>query len=376
MVCRLSESVPGLIPWLTVRHHRDSTDLYWRRGVFLRHWNNAYDSEALLALHGSTDLVLQVRAPSPDLYFHVLRDSIEDLIRRRWPGLDGHRLYIPCPGELADGKPCSGLFPLTGLLTQRASGRTTVTCMDCPAAPEISLLLTGFTEPIAPLSAQLKAVQERLADMSAGIASIQGKEAEIADTVRRAYSILSADVTDCPRLFTLSPLRPAGMKRGRIYQNHYRLTLWCEHPGCEHAWEPATYDIDVTKERFARIAPYAVLVVQVLQLVVPLAGAVAAAVQPGAARDDLQARLTVMQTLVADLPVTSDSRMEDALGQPTGRLTEAQGTGLRALRAILFERDKLGDFGGLRRVQTPSGDLIWVCQGHYGTYDPGLPIVA
>ena len=31
LVCRLSEWVPGLISWLTVRHHRASTGLHWRR---------------------------------------------------------------------------------------------------------------------------------------------------------------------------------------------------------------------------------------------------------------------------------------------------------------------------------------------------------
>ena len=102
LLCRMSEPAPGLIPWLTVRHHRDSTGIYWRRGVFLRHRIAAYGSEALIELRGSTELAVQVRAPSPDMYFNVLRDSIEDLITRRWPGL-GYRLYIPCPGQPPTG---------------------------------------------------------------------------------------------------------------------------------------------------------------------------------------------------------------------------------------------------------------------------------
>jgi hypothetical protein len=113
LLCRMSEPAPGLIQWLTVCHHRDSTDVYWRRGVFLRHRIAACGSEALLELRGSTELAVQVRAPSPDLYFNVLRDSIEDLITRRWPGL-GYRLHIPCPGTNADGSPCTGVFPLDG----------------------------------------------------------------------------------------------------------------------------------------------------------------------------------------------------------------------------------------------------------------------
>ena len=79
--------------WLTVRHRRAATALHWRTGVFLRHPNPAYDSEALLELPTLTRLALEVRAPSPDLYFHVLRDSIEELIGSRWPGLSYRHAY-------------------------------------------------------------------------------------------------------------------------------------------------------------------------------------------------------------------------------------------------------------------------------------------
>ena len=373
LVFRLSEPAPGLIPWLTVRHNRHSTGIYWRDGVFLRHRDNAYASEALLELRGETELALHVRAPSPDLYFHFLRDSIEDLISRRWPGLEKPRLYIPCPGLKMDGAPCPGMFPLEGVLRQREGGQRTVTCMECPAAPEISVLLTGFTAP--PLETKLDQVHEEVASLRTDVTSVHGLAAVIADTVRRVHRMLSTEVTDCPRLFTFAPHRPSGSKRARVYQDHYRLTLWCEHPGYEHPWEPGTYDLDVTKERLARIVPYAILVIRTLQLIVPLADAVAVALQPVAQRDDLKSRLAITEAAIAALPATTEAQMEDALGQPTGQLTEAQGKALRALRTIIFERDPLGDFGGLRRVQAPSGDFLWVCEKHYPDYDPGLPII-
>jgi hypothetical protein len=42
--------------------------------------------------------------------------------------------------------------------------------------------------------------------------------------------------------------------------------------GCEHLWKSATYDLDVPKDWFVKIAPYAILVVRTLRLVVPPAG--------------------------------------------------------------------------------------------------------
>lgn len=87
LICELSELAPGLIAWLTVRHHRASTGNHWRAGVFLRHPIATYNSEALLELRDDQHLVVEVRAPSPDLQFNVIRDSIEDLIIGRWPGI-------------------------------------------------------------------------------------------------------------------------------------------------------------------------------------------------------------------------------------------------------------------------------------------------
>ena len=58
---------------------------------------------------------------------------------------------------------------------------------------------------------------------------------------------------------------------------------------------------------------------------------------------------------------------------PSGQLTAAEGEALRALRAIIFDHDPLRAFGRFRRVQAPSGDLLWVCENHYPDYDPGLP---
>lgn len=58
-----------------------------------------------------------------------------------------------------------------------------------------------------------------------------------------------------------------------------------------------------------------------------------------------------------------------------GQLTAAEGAALRALRTIIFEHDPLRAFGGLRRVQSSAGDLLWVCEYHYTDYDPGLPII-
>ena len=133
LVCQLSEPAPGLMAWLTVRHHRAATGRHWRTGVFLRHPILAYDSEALLELPAPTQLALEVRAPSPDLYFHVLSDSIETLIKSRWPGLI-YQLLIPCPTVTADGTRCPRLLPMEDLLAYREEGETRYLCARCKSS--------------------------------------------------------------------------------------------------------------------------------------------------------------------------------------------------------------------------------------------------
>ncbi len=85
-----------------------------------------------------------------------------------------------------------------------------------------------------------------------------------------------------------------------------------------------------------------------------------------------EAALERMGSLVEDLNLLS---ADIELGKPLNGLTAAEAAGLRALRRLLFEHDPTRSFGGLRRVQAPSGDLLWTCAIHYPLYDPGLPFI-
>jgi internalin A len=377
LVCRLSEPEPGLIPWLTVRHHRASTGKYWRRGVFLRHPIDSYESEALVELRSNDELVIEVRAPSPDLYFNVLRDSVEDLITHRWPGLN-YRLLIPCPYRFGDGSMCLGQFPLDSLLRMRERSLNSIRCLECLTEYQLSLLLTGFTVPTQPLTDQLTRIANHIAKLEDRAKTQAVAVSEIAESVRRVLRVVSTEVADCPRLFTLVLVPPSLTDRIRLDHNTYRLTLWCEHPGYWHPWEPASYQFNRPKDWFAKISPYASLIFRALQLVVPLAGSIAVASLPQDQLSSVQASLQLMNVLVGDLP----SKPKQSLGEITrstgeeNQLTAAEGQALRGIRALLFDLDRSRAFGDMHRVQAPSGDLLWVCADHYHSdYDPGLPIV-
>ncbi len=383
LVCQLSESVPGLIAWLTVRHHRASTGKHWRYGVFLRHPIAAYMSEALIELRTPDQLALDVRAPSPDMYFSVLRDSVEDLITRRWPGLS-YRLLVPCPTRTADGLRCRGKFPLKFLLGYREQGGTHAPCHECFVEWNISELLTGFAQPDLPLQQELEQLQDQVANIGSGVRRLEGGvgrleryAAETADSMRRVLRVVSSEITDCPRLFTLTEEIPVGARRLRkALECRYRLVLWCEHQGCWHPWPAASYSLDKPRDWLLRVAPYANLIFRALRLVVPIAASVTDMVMTDKQLKRAQNELKLMTTLVADLPdQTIEDRRELSLPEFGSRLTSAQGQAARALRMVLFENDHIRAFGGMHRVQAPSGDFLWVCPRHYTEYDPGLPSI-
>jgi internalin A len=367
LVCSMNDEAPGLIAWLTVRNHRFSTGLHWRRGVFLRH--AGYASEALFELlEDKRQLALTVRAPSPDYFFTILRDSVEDLIKRRWKGLK-YDLLVPCLTQTSDDERCPGKLRFATLQKFRERGRSDIICHDCAEPQDIARLLTGFEAFDAPLQHVLDEVREQQKAVVDNLQRIEAYAADAALQVRAVLRASSAEITDCPRLFTLIPASPRGLERTQIWQGQYRLTLWCEHAGHEHAWPSATYRISFNKEWFQRIAPYAILINKALKVIVPIGAAVTGIAIDENRLKQVQAEIDLMKVLVEKLPQGGDATSS----RTTGQLTSAEGSGLRALRALLFAEDAPRFFGDLRRVLTTAGDFLWVCPLHYLEYDPGLP---
>ena len=192
--------------------------------------------------------MLEVRAPSPDYFFSSLRDGLEFLIRRRWPGIS-FRFYVPCPSDIALN--CTNLFPLEGLVRRRANGRNSYSCLECDTEFSVGELLTGFAVPEASYAVELGRIERGIDEVRNGIERVEKVAAEGAAHVRRVVGALSAEVNDCPRLFTLQLLKTPKFSPSTLGKHKFRCVLWCEQPG---AWHPtgAHYDFDAPKEWLAR----------------------------------------------------------------------------------------------------------------------------
>jgi hypothetical protein len=360
LICLLSDETPGLIPWLIVRNRRFDSNKRWRRGVLLRH--PQYGSEGLITLPKLTKVELTVRGNSPAYFFHVLRDTLEDLFQRRWPGLE-YQLMVPCSTIVSEGTRCPGTFALKALERFQLRERETIVCQECVEDQSVAELLTGFPSAAEGAIERLDRVVDSLATLDHITPLLESAAAD----VRAVLKMVGTEVVDCPRLFLVRPHDQATWDPRRIWNSSYDLTLWCEEPNQEHSLEPP-YNFGRSKEWWARAAPYVSIVGKTIALLAPIAGAVSGLTPEATLKNDFE-----LMKAVADAgPRAEASMANEGTGEASG-LTRVEGAGLRAFRELLLELDEAKEFRHLRRVNSMAGDFFWVCPAHYSSYDPGLP---
>lgn len=169
------------------------------------------------------------------------------------------------------------------------------------------------------------------------------------------------------------PMTTTRWGRKRLWHNHYQLNLWCEHAGYEHTWPRARYEVQGSRTWLRGVAPYALLVNKTLDIAAPIArkevSALVSEQDVAIAKKDI-AEMRALLDWISD----HGDELDLSLRSHT-ELTGPEAAGLRGLRRVLLEIDAAHSFGGLRRVLTASGDLLWVCPRHYPEYDPGLPVL-
>jgi internalin A len=377
LVFSLAESVPGLVSALTVRLSYADIGLHWRTGVFLRHPNPAYASEALVELSG-TELRLEVRAPFPDYFLHVLQESVEHLAER-WPWLDcKSSASLPCPASFTED--CDGQFPLRNLLLLRHKQQAEVMCTRCTGFYEIAELLTGIVGPPRSVSVHpVDMTADELRDIIAAgirpldrsIRELQAAAAGNADTLRRLLALASTEI-NCPRLFTLVSVSPKGLQKLKPHERQYRLTLWCEHPDQPHPCGDGTYHFVQSADWVRKVSKYARPILALLRTAAPLAGALADILPAREQLNSASSELEHMQALLDEFPEFPEDGPDWSAAE-SKQPTAASGHYLREVRHLLGQIDGFETYGGLDRVQTRTGELLWVCPRHSTAYNPGLP---
>jgi len=136
------------------------------------------------------------------------------------------------------------------------------------------------------------------------------------------------------------------------------LQLYCQAPGCWHPTkEGGIYEIEEPAEWLKTIAPYLKRLIGILKYAVPLIGVWV---------DEEIKTLDYEKSFRRDIETTQALAKQMPNNQADSE--HLQGAALRALRHLLDEQDSQQDWGGLKKVLTPEGHYLWLCEYHARKY--------
>ncbi len=374
MKFKLNTMPAGIPTWFIARAHRFSIGTHWREGVLF-----AYDKHLALvqAFSYHRSLQLTVRGPNPQNFFALLKDGIEVTLAR-FPGLQIKR-KIPCLGH--NGQPCPHEFSYEQLLKRYEKQRLIVECPEELEDVSVTELLYGWDWRTQNLVlSRLDKLEANLGKGQAHILAGQEKilselnelreltQREFINAFRREQASIDAH---CPNVFVLRPQKGKGERgKGRwlktITGQTLELQLYCQAPGCWHpTQEGGLYQIEEPAQWLKEIAPYLSKLVAVLKYAVPLIGPWLEAISQQEYEQLFQQDIELMKELAnwPDIKEADESALAD-----TKEPERVQGAALRVLRYLLDKKDPQQHWGGLKKVLTPEGHYLWLCEYHAREY--------
>jgi len=376
MKFQLSEILAGIPTWFIARQHRFTLNLHWRTGVLFGDSRTANPSHlGLLEVKRDTrtnaDYVnLTVRGPMPYSFFNTLRDGFE-LTLDRYPGLQITRL-IPCPDPLHEG--CKHEFNYANLTKRlkRTPPKETIDCEQCLETISVTQLLFGIhyttqdavIEKINKLQASS---QENFDNLQENVAEgfTELRELIQSNVLREIRTVQKQLESPCPSIFVLRPDDRKPWQKD-IGSQRINLQLYCEHPGCLHpVQDGGLYPIDNPKKWLKTMTPHINRLFGILKYVTPVMGPwlnISAPIYSDLIKNDL----ALTKALVAKLPeIKSDDDEHSFIDDERGdRPNNISGAALRMLHEFLKQKDPEQVWGGLTRITTPEGDVLWLCKEH------------
>jgi hypothetical protein len=372
LILRIPQNPPqGLIPVLTAAVHplrriqepsadADTLDRNWREGFFL---DTARRGSAFVELE-DRDLHIVTRDIYPADLAKLIRKTLERIIQDRWPRLPID-YQVRCILRTAKGEPCRGTFKWDYLDKRRGK---TVSCQICERDDvEVDKMLEGFDVNVEEILHKLKELKDGQNELMAAAYRLYWK----------GLNPERAEILRAPCMFTILPEQVNNWQLiAKATESRVRVTCWCEHPDGPHpgapigSGEPPDYVLKITKEWFARSAPYISWAATLLKAFVPFV--------------DMEIKKGLEGVLSMNLKDQIDFMTEASKTIPSGKLeTEPQDelmgrhrdrpdvVTLRHIHDALLEQIPEGNrWGDLRPVPTKSGDVVWLCAEHAAIQQP------
>jgi len=388
-------SIPAGIPtWFIARSHRFTTHTHWRMGALFADGEEERHLGLIETYPHERQLQLTVRGPAPQNFFALMRDGLE-LTLARFPGLKIKRT-IPCTGHDEGECPYEFDFEKLQKAIEREKPVMEVQCQETFENVSVAELMFGLHWRTQ--DAVITRIDEMEDKVVGGQELILTELRELRGLTQREFLRLfnaqqQLEESHCPNVFAVLPKDGRSWLKNLLGQKMV-LQLYCQEPG---QWHPAVegakggrYEIKKPSEFFASMGPYILKLAKVIKYAAPVAGAAAGvyagpvgAVMGAKFAKDLAGQIKLMEELAKKLAErdyieaellarTARQRNREAhTGDKLwvgGKAERIEGMELRMFRQLLDEVDEHHEWGGLKKVPTPEGHYLWLCEEHAEKY--------
>ncbi len=391
------ETIPAGIPtWFIARTHRYSMYIHWRNGALLQDKEKKHLG-LVMARPESKEVWLKVKGIMPYYFFALLRDTLE-LTFNRFVGLK-RIARVPCPGH--NDKSCSHLFKLENLERKLTKTPPKFT-IECPMATEdedVEIMKMLFGLSYAPGNLALVEeitgqVNQTIVDqgnllaekINVGMKQITDEQTQLLVKEMQTRSLelikfihlefvkslqLQQEIMDqtCPNLFTLKP-KDAKFYKKSIDVDEFEIQLYCQHPGEIHPVPEGKYVVKIPKKWWKAIAPYYTKMLKIMKWVLPVVQPAAKEILDETILQEMESSIGLIKSYTGMMSeIKPDETGLDLEEKSHDEIYTASGSELRLLRSILGKKDTNSHWGGLDRVVTKGGHILWLCKDHAREYE-------
>lgn len=377
MVYRLDFIPAGIISRFIVRTHRYTKNLHWREGVILEYQGHQAKVELNPMLR---ELKLLVQGPLPQNFFTILMNTI-DVILARFQGLTIRR-EIPCICHQRAGvtDPCPRFYRYEDLVRRMEAGKHTIDCPDTLIEVSVPMLLYGIhTSTDQQIMIDIKQEQQsiekklnNLQKLDAILEKLNQQSELIGRNFTRQWNLEMHKMgVDCPSTFILMLGGDTIFNPKNWISQEYLLYLICQHPPGPHRVKDS-YTLRKGKDWWVTVSPWLNRLINFLKFAVPMFKAIEALYDAEATDvKQLQASIGLMGQITSSLLELPEMDNTKHVIKPSQLDFDQQSIGpaLRALQAFLKEIDTNEIWGGLHKILTPDGNILWLCEKHSKQYE-------
>jgi internalin A len=373
MVYHLDSVPAGIMSRFIVRTQQYTKNLHWREGVMLEYQGHQARVE-LNPVHHKLHLIVQ--GPLPQNFFTILMNTV-DVILARFEGLTIRR-EIPCTchWEHDGAEACPRTYRYEDLIRRMRARKYIIECPEAFAEVSVQLLLYGIHS--STNEQVMRDIQQGQQEIRREVQQERQELQRLMQRVEQQSELIARDFTrqwnmemqkleaECPNTFVLTVGDDSAWNPKNWVSQECQMHLVCQHPSGPHRAGKG-YSVRKANEWWRNVRPWVSRLVTFFKYGVPLGKAI------GVVYDAVDVKLledsiSLMEEIVNDVSEFADEGgMESLEAVPEGQ--QAVGPALRAIYNFLKEADAEQVWGGLSRVLTPDGNILWLCETHRKQYE-------